>query len=70
VFGRPKVDQDPSPHDLVADMKSKYLGYEQSLRLVEAIHRDSDAITAFLPERAVAAFDRYRSHFDGSGPDS
>src|SRR5437870_2354093 len=39
VFGRPSVVQERNPHDLVADMKSEYLGYEQSLRLVEAIHR-------------------------------
>ena len=63
VFGKPSVVQERNPHDLVLDLKREYLGYEHNLRIVEAVAEDADALFRYLPERTVAAFERYRSHF-------
>lgn len=63
VFGKASVRQERNPHDLVIDMKREYLGYENNLRIVEAVHEDADRLFEFLPERTVAAFEQYRTHF-------
>lgn len=63
VYGAASVIQERNPHDLVVDMKKEYLGYENNLRMVEAIRQDPDAVRAFLPASTLAAFDRYRSLF-------
>ena len=63
VYGPPSVVQERNPHDLVIDMKKEYLGYENNLRIVEAVRDDPDALLGFLPSEAIAAFDRYRSLF-------
>ncbi len=34
------VAAERNPHDLVVDMKREYLGYENNLALVEALHAD------------------------------
>lgn len=64
VYDAPTVVQQRNPHDLVIDMKKEYLGYENNLRLVEAIAEgDKAAVLGFLPDEARRAFDRYRSLF-------
>ena len=63
VFGKPTVRQERNPHDLVVDMKKEYLGYENNLAIVESVVNDADALFKFLPADAIAAFERYRSHF-------
>jgi len=64
VFAAPSVVQERNEHDLVADMKREYLGYENNLALLEAMRDDPDALFAYLPKQAVAAFLRYRAHFE------
>lgn len=63
VFGKPSVQQERNPHDLLVDMKLEYLGYENNLALVEAVSDDPDGLLRFLPAKASAAFERYRSLF-------
>jgi hypothetical protein len=63
VFAPPSVVQERNEHDLITDMKREYLGYENNMAIVEAIHDDPKALFAFLPQRTVAAFLRYQRHF-------
>ncbi|MDP9452386.1 MAG: hypothetical protein M3P97_03145 [Actinomycetota bacterium] len=63
VFGKASVVQERNPHDPVTDMKLEYAGYEHNLEIVAEVAEDADALFRFLPERTVAAFTRYRSHF-------
>lgn len=64
VYAAPSVVQERNEHDLVADMKREYLGYENNLAILEAMRDDPDALFRFLPKQAVAAFLRYQSHFN------
>ncbi len=63
VFGKASVVQERNPHDPITDMKLEYAGYEHNLEIVAEVAEDADALFRFLPERTVAAFTRYRSHF-------
>ncbi len=63
VFGKASVVQERNPHDPVTDMKLEYAGYEHNLEIVAEVAEDADALFRFLPERTVAAFTRYRTHF-------
>jgi hypothetical protein len=60
AYAKASVYQDRNEHDLVKDMVQEYLGYENNLRLTIDLARDPDAITSFLPDSAVRAFDLYR----------
>ena len=60
VFAKASVRQDRNVHDFTKDMVGEFLGYEKNLALVSALQKDKEALTAFLPERAAAAFARYR----------
>jgi hypothetical protein len=63
VYGRASVFQDRNVHDLIDDMRAEYLGYENNLRIVQELPNDPDALLAYLPERALRAFERYKGHF-------
>lgn len=63
VFTRPTVFHARSERNLTEDMRREYLGYEQSLDLVRDLLEDPTRIRRYLPPRAAAAFDRYRTHF-------
>jgi hypothetical protein len=63
AFGKASVYQDRNVHDLVRDMRQEYLGYENNLALVQNLAQDSESIAAYLPGRALWAFDLYRRHF-------
>jgi hypothetical protein len=63
VYNRASVFQQRNPHDLVHDMRNEYLGYENNLKLVQALTRDAESITSFLPGKTVWAFQLYRKHF-------
>jgi len=49
-------------HDLIKDMKQEYLGYEHNLNLVQDLADDPANLMRYLPEKALAAFELYRSH--------
>jgi hypothetical protein len=63
VYGKASVFQDRNIHDPVHDMRQEYLGYENNLRIVEELPKSPDALFAYLPERAVRAFELYKKHF-------
>lgn len=63
AFAKASVYQERNPHDLTVDMRAEYLGYENNLKLVEALAEDPEAILQFLPGRAAWAFELYRRHF-------
>ncbi len=63
VFGKASVIQERNPHDPITDMKLEYGGYENNLQIVGDVAKSADSLFRFLPERTVAAFNRYRSHF-------
>lgn len=63
VFGAPSVYHKRNPHDLIADMKAEYLGYEKNLALVTDLAREPEAIMGYLPTRAIEAWRLYRRHF-------
>jgi hypothetical protein len=63
VFDKATVDQQRNEHDLVRDMQQEYLGYEKNLKLVLDLAEDAERIKAYLPERAIRAFELYRRHF-------
>jgi hypothetical protein len=63
IWNKASVYHRRNAHDLLRDMRQEYLGYENNLKLVEALAADPEAIRAFLPERSAQAFDRYRRHF-------
>lgn len=64
VFNKPSVTQLRNAHDLVADMRQEYLGYENNLRLVTDVAGDPEAIRAYLPERAIQSWQLFRRHFN------
>jgi len=63
VYNKPSVHQERNPHDPMNDLQAEYNGYMRNLALVEDLARDPEAITRYLPERAVTAFALYRKHF-------
>jgi len=63
LFNKASVYQERNIHDLVVDMRKEYLGYENNLRLVEALASEPEAIVGFLPGNAVWAFNLYKRHF-------
>lgn len=64
VFGPPTVRQDRHAHDLVADMRAEYLGYENNLDIVREINGgSSSAVLDRLPDRSRRAFEVYRGLF-------
>lgn len=63
AYGKASVYQDRNVHDLIRDMRQEYLGYENNLSLVQDLAREPDSIAAFLPGRALWAWELYRRHF-------
>lgn len=63
AWNAPSVYQQRNAHDLVRDMKQEYIGYENNLKLVEDLARDSESIAGYLPERSLQAFSLYKRHF-------
>ena len=65
VFNKASVFQARNVHNLVKDMKSEYLGYENNLEIVTGLPGQPESLLNYLPERAKEAFKLYRSHFHG-----
>jgi hypothetical protein len=63
VYGKASVYQERNVHDLIRDMKQEYLGYENNLSIVQKLPNDPSSLLAYLPGRAVWAFELYRRHF-------
>lgn len=63
VFCRASVFQVRNEHDLTRDMDQELLGYRQTWKLVEAINAKSYRPQDYWPERTLAAYQRYQTHF-------
>jgi hypothetical protein len=64
IWNKASVYQARNVHDLVRDMQQEYIGYENNLKLVRDLTRDTESITNYLPGRSNWAFTLYRRHFD------
>jgi hypothetical protein len=60
IYHEPTVFQARNEHNLIEDMKKEYLGYENNLSIVKDLARDADSIINYLPERTIAAWDRFK----------
>ncbi len=62
VYGAATVYQQRNVHDLTVDMRNEYIGYENSLPVVEAMTKDPEAILNYLPGKAIYAWNLYKRH--------
>ena len=68
VYAKASVYQDRNIHDPILDMRQEYIGYENNLAIVKELQGNVSALLAFLPPRAVSAFEIYKRHFaDAAG---
>jgi hypothetical protein len=44
-------------------MKLEYIGYENNMKLLDALYKNPDNILEFLPPKSVEAFELYQRHF-------
>ena len=60
LYNEPTVYQQRNVHNLIKDFKDEYIGYVNSLNLVESLYKNSDNITKFLPKKSSLAFDEWK----------
>lgn len=64
AYGPPTVYQKRNPHNVIADMKAEYLGYENNLAIVKEVPTNKNAVLDRLPPRALEAFRLYQAHYE------
>ena len=52
--------QKRNKHNLTIDFQNEYIGYTKNLELINAIEKNPESITKFLPKRTSKAFDEWR----------
>tara|TARA_B100001093_G_scaffold138713_1_gene131277 strand:+ start:5173 stop:6081 length:909 start_codon:yes stop_codon:yes gene_type:complete len=60
IYNEPTVYQQRNVHNLIKDFKDEYIGYTNSLNLVENLYKDSNNIYKFLPKKSSLAFDEWK----------
>ena len=60
VYNEPTVYQQRNVHNLIKDFKDEYIGYTNSLNLVENLYKDPERIYNFLPKKSSLAFDEWK----------
>jgi hypothetical protein len=60
IYGEPTVYQQRNVHNLIKDFKDEYIGYTNSLNLVESLYKNTENIYKFLPKKSSLAFDEWR----------
>jgi hypothetical protein len=60
IYGEPTVYQQRNVHNLIKDFKDEYIGYTNSLDLVENLYKNTDNIYKFLPKKSALAFDEWK----------
>ncbi len=60
LYNEPTVYQQRNVHNLINDFKEEYIGYTNSLKLVESLYKNSDNIYNFLPKKSALAFDEWK----------
>ena len=60
IYNEPTVYQQRNVHNLTKDFKDEYIGYTNSLSLVENLYKNSESIYNFLPKKSSLAFDEWK----------
>ena len=60
IYNEPTVYQERNIHNLIKDFKDEYIGYVNSLNLVNSLYKNSENIYNFLPKKSSLAFDEWR----------
>jgi len=60
IYNEPTVYQQRNIHNLIKDFKDEYIGYTNSLNLVENLYKNSENIYDFLPKKSSLAFDEWK----------
>lgn len=60
IYGEPTVYQQRNAHNLIKDFSDEYIGYTNSLNLVEKLYSNPENIYKFLPKKSSLAFDEWR----------
>ena len=60
VYNEPTVYQQRNVHNLIKDFKDEYIGYINSLKLVEDLYKNTENIYNFLPKKTSVAFDEWK----------
>ena len=60
LYGKPTVYQQRNVHNLIKDFKDEYIGYTNSLQLVDDLYKNPEKIYNFLPKISALAFDEWR----------
>ncbi len=60
IYNEPTVYQKRNIHNLINDFKQEYIGYTNSLRLVESLYINSENIYKYLPKKSSLAFDEWK----------
>jgi len=60
IYGEPTVYQLRNVHNLIKDFKDEYIGYTNSLKLVEGLYKNVENIYKFLPKKSAMAFDEWK----------
>ena len=60
LYNEPTVYQQRNVHNLIKDFKDEYIGYVNSLKLVESLYKNSENIYNFLPKKSSSAFDEWK----------
>ena len=60
LYNEPTVYQQRNVHNLIKDFKDEYIGYVNSLKLVESLYKNSENIYHFLPKKSALAFDEWK----------
>jgi hypothetical protein len=60
IYGEPTVYQLRNVHNLIKDFKDEYIGYTNSLKLVEGLYKNVENIYKFLPKKSAIAFDEWK----------
>jgi len=60
IYGEPTVYQKRNVHNLIKDFKDEYIGYTNSLDLVENLYKNAENIYKFLPKKSALSFDEWK----------
>lgn len=64
AYGKASVIQRRNAHNLIADLKQEYFGYEHTQSLVESLQTNKNAVLDRLPPQALTAFLLYQKHYE------
>ena len=64
LYNEPTVYQQRNVHNLIKDFKDEYIGYVNSLKLVESLYKNPENIYNFLPKKSSLAFDEWKKITD------